>query len=105
MAQANQKGMTKRDLAIRIANQTGLTQREVMDVVQKTLDTITNELAAGRGVEFRNFGVFEVTTRKPRIGRNPNAPDNTVQIPARKVVKFKPGKEMRERVEKLGADK
>lgn len=103
MANANQKGMTKRDLVIRISNQTGLTQREVMSVVQKTLDTITNELAAGRGVEFRNFGVFEIATRKPRIGRNPNSPDNTVRIPARKVVKFKPGKEMRERVSKLSA--
>lgn len=101
MANQKQKGMTKRDLAVRISEQTGLTQREVMDVVQKTLDIITNELAAGRGIEFRNFGVFEIADRKPRIGRNPNVPDTTVQIPARKVVKFKPGKEMRERVSKL----
>ena len=96
--------MTKRDLVVRIANQTGLTQQEVMDVVQRTLDTITNELAADRGVEFRNFGVFEVTTREPRIGRNPNSPTNTVTIPKRKVVKFKPGKVMRERVGQLDPD-
>lgn len=96
--------MTKRDLVIRIANQTGLTQRDVMDVVQRTLDTVTNELCAGRGVEFRNFGVFEIRKRQPRIGRNPNAPKNTVQIPERVVVKFKPGKVMKDRVSKLSPD-
>ena len=93
--------MTKRDLVVRIADQTNLTQREVMDVIQRALDIITNELAADRGVEFRNFGVFEVETRKPRIGRNPNEPENTVEIPARKVVKFKPGKVMRRKVSSL----
>jgi nucleoid DNA-binding protein len=93
--------MTKRDLVIRIADQTGIIQRDVMEVVQKTLDAITNELAAGRGIEFRNFGVFELKTRKPRIGRNPNAPTHTVAIPERVVVKFKPGKVMKERVEWL----
>ena len=93
--------MTKRDLVMRIAHQTNLKQRDVMNVVQKTLDIVTTELAAGRGIEFRNFGVFEVTTRKARVGRNPNAPQRTVKIPERKVVKFKPGKIMREKVLKL----
>jgi len=93
--------MTKRDLVVRIARQTDLKQRDVMEVVQRTLDTITNELAAGRGIEFRNFGVFEIMTRKPRVGRNPNSPSNTVEIPERVVVKFKPGKIMRERVMKI----
>lgn len=93
--------MTKRDLVVRISRQTGLNQRDVMNVVQLALDTITNELAAGRGVEFRNFGVFELKVRKPRIGRNPNSPRRTVEIPERVVVKFKPGKVMSERVLKL----
>ena len=93
--------MTKRDLVVRIARQTDLKQRDVMEVIQLALDTITNELSAGRGIEFRNFGVFEVMTRKPRVGRNPNAPTHTVEIPERVVVKFKPGKVMRERVLKL----
>jgi len=95
--------MTKRDLVVRIARRMDLKQHDVMEVLQLTLDTITNELAAGRGIEFRNFGVFEVMTRKPRVGRNPNAPRRTVAIPARVVVKFKPGKVMRERVLKLPA--
>ncbi len=93
--------MTKRDLVVRIARKTSLKQREVMQVVQLTLDTITAELAAGRGIEFRNFGVFEVMVRRPRVGRNPNEPKKTVQIPERVVVKFKPGKIMSKRVMEL----
>ncbi len=96
--------MTKRDLVVRVARQTGLKQRDVMDVVQRTLNTITNELAAGRGIEFRNFGVFEIMVRKPRVGRNPNRPQQTVKIDRRVVVKFKPGKVMRERVLELVPD-
>jgi len=89
---------TKRDLVIRISNDTGLIQQDVMAVVQKTLDYITEALIAGKNVELRNFGVFEVKLRKPRVGRNPNDPAKDVQIPARAVVKFKAGKEMREKV-------
>ena len=93
--------MTKRDLVIRISNDTNLIQQDVMTVVQKTLDYITEALIAGQTVELRNFGVFEVKLRKPRIGRNPNDPAKDVAIPARAVVKFKPGKEMREEVIQL----
>ncbi|MCS7049826.1 MAG: integration host factor subunit beta [Verrucomicrobiae bacterium] len=93
--------MTKRDLVVRISNETNLIQQDVLMVVQKTLDYITEALVRGETVELRNFGVFEVKLRRPRIGRNPNAPDKDVQIPARAVVKFKPGKEMREQVLKL----
>ena len=49
----------------------------------------------------RNFGAFQVTKTKPKIGRNPNNPGTPVPIPARAVVKFKPGKEMKERVAKV----
>ena len=89
--------MTKRDLVIRISNDTDMIQQDVLAVVQKTLDYITEALVNGKTVELRNFGVFEVKLRRPRIGRNPNDPGKDVQIPARAVVKFKPGKEMRER--------
>ncbi len=93
--------MTKRDLVIRISSETGLVQQQVLDVIQKTLDYISSALANGRKVELRNFGVFEVKVRKARVGRNPNAPETDVPIPERAVVKFKPGKEMRETVIKL----
>jgi nucleoid DNA-binding protein len=97
--------LTKRDLVIRISNETGLVQQQVLDVVQKTLDYIAEALSKGDKVELRNFGVFEVKVRKARIGRNPNAPETDVPIPERSVVKFKPGKEMRADVLKLAPDK
>lgn len=90
--------MTKRDLVVRIARKANMKQSDVMDVVQLALDTITEELAAGRNIEFRNFGVFEVMRRKERVGRNPNEPEKEVKIPERAVVKFKPGKTMRKLV-------
>jgi len=93
--------MTKRDLVVRIANESGIVQQQVLDIVQKTLDYISDAVAQGQNVELRNFGVFEVKVRKARIGRNPNAPETDVPIPPRAVVKFKPGKEMREAVLKL----
>ena len=93
--------MTKRDLVVRIADETNLNQQKVMAVVQKTLDYITNELSAGRNVELRNFGVFELKVRRPRVGRNPNKPEDEVTIPERVVVKFKAGKIMREKVSKI----
>ncbi len=93
--------MTKRELVTRISNDTDLIQQDVLAVVQKMLDYITEALVKGETVELRNFGVFEVKLRKPRIGRNPNDPGKDVQIPARAVVKFKPGKEMRDQVLEL----
>lgn len=90
--------MTKRDLVIRISEETGQIQQKVQDVVQLTLDHISEAVAARKTVELRNFGVFEVKVRKARIGRNPHQPDTDVPIPQRAGVKFKPGKEMREAV-------
>ena len=93
--------LTKRDLVIRISEETGLIQTQVFDVVQKTLNYITESLAKGDKVELRNFGVFDVKIRKARVGRNPNRPETDVPIPARAMVKFKAGKEMRAEVLKL----
>jgi nucleoid DNA-binding protein len=90
--------MTKRDLVMRIADETGLIQQDVYAVIQKSLDYIVDALDEGDTVEFRNFGVFEVRERKQRIGRNPNKPEHTVPIPERNVVKFKAGKRMKETI-------
>lgn len=97
--------MTKRDLVVKISNETGIVQQKVLAVVQLTLDHISEAVGQGKTVELRNFGVFEVRVRKARIGRNPNAPEADVRIPPRPVVKFKPGKEMREMVIQLDPDK
>ena len=90
--------VTKRELVVKISNETGLTQQQVFDVVQKTLDSITESLSRGDTVVMRNFGAFEVRETKAKIGRNPKNPGKDVPIPARAVVKFKPGKEMKEQV-------
>jgi nucleoid DNA-binding protein len=93
--------LTKRDLVLRISDETEIHQSQVRDIVQKTLDSIAHALAQGDKVELRNFGVFDVRRRKARVGRNPNSPDKNVAIPERYVVKFKPGKIMRASVRKL----
>ena len=90
--------LTKRDLVIAISNETGLIQSDVFNVIQRTLDHVTEALAKGDGVELRNFGVFEVRLTRSRIGRNPNQPEVDVTIPSRATVKFKAGKSMRQRV-------
>ena len=71
--------LTKRDIVVSISNQTGMVQHQVFDVVQKTLDKITDSLANNIPVELRNFGVFLPRLTKPRIGRNPNQP-GTLQL-------------------------
>jgi nucleoid DNA-binding protein len=93
--------LTKRDIVVSISNQTGMVQHQVFDVVQKTLDKITDSLANNIPVELRNFGVFSPRLTRPRIGRNPNQPGSSFVIPPRATVKFKAGKIMRQRVEKL----
>lgn len=92
--------MTKRELAIRIASETKLPQQAVKEAIQKMLDYIIESLAAGKSVELRNFGVFKVRTRKARLGRNPNKPEQEVRIPAKRVPDFKPGRIMRAKVER-----
>jgi len=96
--------LTKRDIVVAISNQTGMVQHEVFDVVQRTLDKITDSLANNVAVELRNFGVFQPRLTKPRVGRNPNQPGTSFVIPPRATVKFKAGKIMRQRVEKLSRE-
>ncbi|MFH0764143.1 MAG: HU family DNA-binding protein [Candidatus Omnitrophota bacterium] len=89
--------MTKKDIVLKITEETDIRQVDVKKVVQRTLDHITSALSGGKTVELRNFGVFKVKTRKPRIGRNPKT-GATVPIPERKVVTFKAGMVMKKKV-------
>jgi len=95
--------ITKRELVIKITDQLGakgieITQQDVLEVVQTLIDEITDSLAHGDTVVMRNFGAFQVREMKAKIGRNPKDPAKDVPIPARAAVKFKPGKEMKEKV-------
>jgi nucleoid DNA-binding protein len=87
--------MRKRDIVLKISQETGIKQVVVRDVVQKTLDTIFETLKNGQRIELRNFGVFMLKKRKKRIGRNPKTGE-TVPVPERHSVVFKPGLEMKQ---------
>ncbi len=93
--------LTKRDIVLSIYEKTDFAQKEVRETVQLTLDAIVEALSQGRNVELRNFGVFEVQVRKSRVGRNPNKPETDVVIPTRAVVKFKSGKELKNKLQGL----
>ena len=89
--------MTKKDIVLKISEETGLKQIDVLLVVQKTLDQIVAALGRGETVELRNFGVFKVRSRRPRVGRNPRT-GIKVPIPERKRVSFKVGMVMKKKV-------
>ncbi|NQT95458.1 MAG: integration host factor subunit beta [Candidatus Omnitrophica bacterium] len=89
--------MTKKDIAIQIADETGIKQIDVKKIIQKYQDKVIDILAEGRNIELRNFGVFRVKERKARTGRNPRTGE-TVPVVAKKVVTFKPGLVMKQRV-------
>ena len=74
-----------------------LTQREVEGVVTALFDAITAQLAKGGRVELRGFGAFSTRQRDARTGRNPRTGES-VDVDAKRVPYFKPGKEMRERL-------
>jgi integration host factor subunit beta len=85
--------VTKKDLIDRIAEQTGQKRVVVKSTVQKFLDEVILELGRGNRLEFRDFGVFELRERRPRVAQNPKTLE-PVEVPAKKVVKFKVGRRM-----------
>ncbi|MFH1995456.1 MAG: HU family DNA-binding protein [Candidatus Omnitrophota bacterium] len=89
--------MTKKEIVLKVAEETNLKQVEVKKIVQKTFDQIVGALAQGETVELRNFGIFKVKTRKGRLGRNPRT-GASVTIPDKKVVSFKSGMIMKHKV-------
>lgn len=89
--------VTKRDIVMKIAEETDIKQIHVKKIVQETFDKIIEALNQGQTIELRNFGVFKVRVRKGRMGRNPRTGEK-VPIPDKKVVTFKPGLIMKEKV-------
>ena len=89
--------LTKNDIVRTLAEKYELEIASTRRVVQGTLDMVLEALLKGDKVELRNFGVFEVIERKGRIARNPKSKQE-VFIPERKVVKFKPGKVMEDKI-------
>ena len=89
--------MTKKDIILRVSDDTNIKQIDVKKVVQKTFDYIVDALSRGEKIELRNFGVFKIKQRKSRTGRNPRT-GQVVPVPPRKVVVFKAGLEMKKKV-------
>ena len=89
--------MNKAELVEEVAGKVGLTKKEAGNVIDAITSTITDSLAREEKVTLVGFGTFQVRERKARRGRNPQT-GQTIQIPAKKVPRFRPGKGLREKV-------
>ncbi len=95
--------MTKKDIVKTIAEQIELPQLRTKELVQKTFDALIDALVREGRIELRNFGVFQIKRRDARMARNPRTGER-VPVQAKRVVTFKPGKEMEARVRQLDRD-
>ncbi len=96
--------MNKSDLVNVIAEKSGVTKGKAEDMLKATIDAITEELAAGGSLTLIGFGTFKVQNRAARNGRNPRT-NEVINIPAKTVVKFSPGKSLEDRVDEAGKSK
>jgi integration host factor subunit beta len=87
--------ITKKELVDRVAERTQCKHATVKAVVQQFLEEITTELAKNNRLEFRDFGIFEVKEQAARVAQNPKTLE-PVEVPAKRRVKFKMGRAMRE---------
>jgi integration host factor subunit beta len=93
----SRRTITKKELVLRIAEKTTQKQTITRDVIQMFIDEVILELARGNRLELRDFGVFEVKVRKARKARNPKT-GAEVRVPEKRVVTIKPGKKMKEEI-------
>ncbi|MBC8481311.1 MAG: integration host factor subunit beta [Planctomycetes bacterium] len=91
--------VTKKELIDRISDNTQAKRILVKRIIQSFLDEITSELARDNRLEFRDFGVFETRTRASRIAQNPKTLER-VEVPAKRTVKFKMGRLMKQNISK-----
>jgi integration host factor subunit beta len=98
--------MTKSELILRLAERLNnpalglnaqLLQKDCEVSVRLVLESMTQALIKGHRIEIRGFGTFSVNSRPPRVGRNPKSGEE-VAVPAKRVPHFKPGKDLRLRV-------
>lgn len=94
--------ITKKDLIDRIAERSMQKRTSVKRTIQQFLDEVTIELGQGNRVEFRDFGVFEIRERAPRVAQNPKTLE-PVTVPAKRTIKFKMGRKMREALDAADA--
>ncbi len=89
--------MTKLEVATLLRERTGISQKQAVDAVELFLESVKDSLKAGEKVSLVGFGTFYLKTKDARNGRNPRTGEK-IQIPAKSVVAFKPGKEFRDMV-------
>lgn len=91
--------MTKKKLISTISQDHKIHPNHVRIVIQNFLDKMTDALVNGDRLEFRDFGVLQVVERRAKVGRNPKKATIPIHIPARRAVKFTPGKKMKRLIE------
>lgn len=91
--------MTKAELVDEVARTVQLTKKQAETIVNLVFDSIVDSLRAGEKIELRGFGSFRLRSRKSRLGRNPKT-GAKVDVPSKKIPYFKPGKELKELINK-----
>src|SRR5512138_3949283 len=95
--------MTKAELVDEVARVVQLTKKQAETIVNIVFDSIVDSLRAGQKIELRGFGSFRLRNRKSRTGRNPKTGEK-VEVPSKKIPYFKPGKELKELINKALAE-
>jgi integration host factor subunit beta len=95
--------MTKAELVDEVARVVQLTKKQAENIVNIVFDSIVESLRAGEKIELRGFGSFRLRSRKSRTGRNPKTGEK-VDVPSKKIPYFKPGKELKELINKALAE-
>lgn len=90
--------LTKADMAERLFEELGLNKREAKELVEQFFDEIRDALVTGHPVKLSGFGNFELRDKRQRPGRNPKTGEE-IPITARRVVTFRPGQKLKQRVE------
>ena len=102
-ARPNAGVMTKAELVDEVARVVQLTKKQAETIVNIVFDSIVDSLRAGQKIELRGFGSFRLRSRKSRTGRNPKTGEK-VEVPSKKIPYFKPGKELKELINKALGD-
>lgn len=89
--------MNKGDLVDRMASDANITKAQAHNALNSFIDTVSKELKKGNKITLIGFGTFSVTKRSARKGRNPQT-GKEINVPAKKIVKFKPGKTLSDQV-------
>ena len=103
MVEVNSGVMTKAELVDEVARVVQLTKKQAETIVNIVFDSIVDSLRAGQKIELRGFGSFRLRSRKSRTGRNPKTGEK-VEVPSKKIPYFKPGKELKELINKALAE-